>query len=264
VRDFHVDGFRCDFATGVPTAFWEKLFARLRAIRGDLFLLAESELPQHQVRAFNASYAFEMMQTFNAVAQGRAGVSHLDDTLARTRASFPAGNALLYYTSNHDENSWSGTEFERLGGGAAPFAVLSFVLDGIPLIYDGQEIGLDRRLKFFERDPIAWPSRPPAQTSFYHTLCDLKHTQPALQTGATMQRVPTTHNESVYVVLREAGDQRVITFLNLTARDATADAYDPRLAGQWRDVFTGETTTLTATVPISLQAWQYRVLATSK
>jgi glycosidase len=264
VKEFGVDGFRCDFATGVPTAFWNELAARLRALRPDLFLLAESELPQHQLHAYNASYGFEMMQTFNAVAQGRAGVSHIDDTLARERVLFPAGGALLRYTSNHDENSWNGTEFERLGGGVAPLAVLAFVLDGIPLIYNGQEIGLDHRLAFFERDPIGWPARMPAQTAFYRTLCRLKHAHPALHTGAAMRRLATTKNESLYVVLREAEGQRVVALLNLTARDVTADAYDPALAGEWHDVFTGEKVTLSAAVPLSLRSWQYRVLESAK
>ncbi len=262
VKDFGVDGFRCDFATGVPTAFWDKLFARMRSIRPDLFLLAESDLPQLQVHAFNASYAFDMAHTFDAVAQGRTGVSGIDDTLAKFRVLFPAGAAMLYYTSNHDQNSWDGTEFERLGGGAAPLAVLSFMLDGIPLIYDGQEIGFDHRLAFFERDPIAWHASP--LTAFYHTLIDLRHNEPALATGTGMRRLATTRNDAVYVVLREAQGNRVVAFLNLTARDVTADAFDPTLAGRWRDAFTGETVTLTETAPVTLRSWQYRVLESAK
>jgi cyclomaltodextrinase / maltogenic alpha-amylase / neopullulanase len=258
VKEFRVDGFRCDYATGAPTAFWDYVSNRLRTLRPDLFLLAESEVPQHQLAAFHASYGFEMMHTINDVAQGRAGVSHLDDTLAQYRVQFPEGAAMLYYTSNHDENSWQGTVFERLGGGVAPFAVLSFVLDGIPLIYNGQEVGLNRRLEFFQRDPIQWQPHP--LTDFYRTLCDLKRTHPALATGASMRRVPTTRNESLYAVLREAQGQRVVALLNLTARDATADAFDPALAGTWRDVFTGETVTFAAAVPLELRAWAYRVL----
>ena len=258
VRDFGVDGFRCDFATGVPTAFWENLFARLRAIRPDLFFLAESELPQHQLHAFNSSYAFDMMKTFNAVAQGQQGVSSIDDTLAAEHVQFPAGAALLYYTTNHDENSWAGTVFERLGGGVRPFAVLSFMLDGVPLIYDGQEIGLDRRLAFFEHDPIAWPKDHPL-TAFYRTLCDLRHDAPALRTGAPMRRIPTTRNDSVYTVLRNQDDSRVLAFLNLTARDATIDAADPAIAGKWTDVFTGETVDTSQTVHMVLHSWEYRV-----
>ncbi len=258
VKDFGVDGFRCDFATGVSTKFWEELFARLREVRPDLFFLAESELPQHQLHAFNASYGWNMAHMFEAVAQGRATASGIDESLAYSRVMFPAGAALLRYTSNHDENSWSGTEFERFGGGAAPFAVLSFVMDGIPLVYNGQESALNRRLKFFEHDPITWSDY--SLTAFYHTLCELRHQQPALRTGAAMRRIATTKNESVYVLLREAEHNRVLTFLNLTARDTKADAYDLVLAGEWRDAFTGKNVTLTSTPSLELKAWEYRVL----
>jgi cyclomaltodextrinase / maltogenic alpha-amylase / neopullulanase len=258
VKTYGVDGFRCDYATGVPTPAWDDISQRLRAVRPDLFLLAEAEVPQHQLRAFHASYAFEMMHTFNRVAQGQAGVSHIDDTLAATRVLFPRGAAILYYTSNHDENSWQGTEFERMGGGTAPFAVLSFMLDGIPLIYNGQEIGLDRRLEFFEGDPIEWSPHP--LTSFYQVLSGLRRQHPALATGAAMERVPTTRNEAIYVLLRHVEDRRVVAFLNLTPRDVTADAHHPALAGRWRDAFTGQVVTLAAEVPLELRAWRFQVL----
>ena len=267
IREYNIDGFRCDFATGLPTPAWNYITAKLRALRPDIFMLAESEQPQHQLAAFNASYGFTMMHTINDVAQGRAGAtaSRIDDTLARTRVLFPDGAALLYYTSNHDENSWAGTEYERLGGGTRAFAVLTFVLDGIPLIYNGQEIGLDRRLEFFQRDPIVWPVRAHPNAAFYRTLCELKKTHPALRTGAPMRRLPTTANESLCVILRDAADgsgRRVLALLNLTARDVTgADIYmyDPALAGAWRDVFTGKTTTLSPAAPLALRAWEYRV-----
>ncbi len=259
IRDFGIDGFRCDFATGVPTTYWNELFARLRAVRPDLFFLAESELAQHQLRAFNASYAFDLMKAYNDVATGGAEVSKIDDTLAAIHTQFPAGAVLLNYTTNHDENTWAGTEFDRLGGGAKTFAVLTFMLDGIPLIYDGQEIGFDRRLAFFEHDPIAWHESP--FTAFYQKLCQLRHEQPALRTGAAMRRIGTTHNESIYALLRESGNSRVLALLNLTAKDvAAADAYDPALAGLWRDAFTGERVTFTAAVTLELHSWQYRVL----
>lgn len=259
VKNFGVDGFRCDFATGVPTTFWDALFGRLRSLRSDLFFLAESELPQHQLKAFNASYGFEMMHAINDVAQGRAGVSHLDETLAHTRVQFPAGATLMYYTTNHDENSWQGTEYERLGGGTEPFAVFTFLQNGLPLLYNGQEIGLNRRLEFFVRDPIVWTANEPL-TAFYRTLIQLRRTHPAMRTGVPTRRLATTHNHSVYAMLREAGGQRVVAFLNLTARDVKADAYDPALAGKWRDVFTGDVVTFDAGVPLTLRSWKYRVL----
>lgn len=260
VRTAGVDGFRCDYATGVPTAFWDEASRRLRAERPDLFLLSEAEVPQHQRHAFHASYSFGMMHVFNDVAAGKSPLSRIDDELARNAVLFPAGAARLRYTTNHDENSWQGTVFERLGGGVEPFAVLTFLLDGIPLVYNGQEAGLDRRLKFFERDPITW--RPHALAAFYRTLCTLKRSHPALRTGSAMRRLPTT-SDAVYALFREADGRRVVAFCNLTARDTGADAVDPALAGRWRDVFTGEIVEWRAPVTLTLPAWHYRVLVSA-
>lgn len=261
VREFGIDGFRCDVAWGLPTPFWDELTRRVRAVKPDAFFLAEAELPQHLVRAFNTSYGFDLHHTMNQVAQGRKSVSAIDDALAKIRVTFPAGGSLMIFTSSHDENSWAGTEFERMGAGYAPFAVLSFLLDGVPMIYNGQEIALDRRLEFFERDPIVWPTGTHPATTRYQVLTQLRRTHPALHTGAAMRRLATTDNGTFYAVLRESGGRKVIGFTNLTAKDAKADAFDPALAGRWRDAFTGELVNLGAHVPLQLKAWGYRVLA---
>ncbi|MBE2213840.1 MAG: DUF3459 domain-containing protein [Opitutaceae bacterium] len=257
VREFDVDGFRFDYATGVPTAFWDEMSGQMRALRPDIFLLAEAQVPQHQLRAFHASYSFDMMHAYNAIAQGREAAGHIDDVLAQYRVLFPAGGVFMHYTTNHDENSWQGTVFERLGGGVRPFAVVTFMLDGIPLIYNGQEAGLDKRLKFFERDPIAWQPHPLA--GFYRTLTALRRDHPALATGATFARVPTAKNASVFGVVRESGGRRVAAFCNLTARDVTCDAAHEQLSGRWREAFTGETLVSAGSVRLELRSWEYRV-----
>lgn len=258
VREAGVDGFRCDYSKGVPTAFWDEASARLRVIRPDLFMLAESEVPQHHLAAFHASYTFSMMHIFNDVAAGRAPVSKIYDELTRNRVRFPAGSAFFRYITNHDENSWQGTEFERLGGGVEAFAVLTFMLDGIPLIYNGQEAGLDKRLLFFERDPIQW--RPHPLADFYKTLCALKNSHPALRTGAPMRRLATTAHESVYAVLRTSDVGKVVAICNLTDKEAGFAVVDPALKGTWTDVFTGETVEIAIPHESKLPAWGYRVL----
>lgn len=260
VQKFGIDGFRCDVAWGLPTPFWDELIARVRAAKPDVFFLAEAELPQEQVRGFHTSYGFDLHHAMNTVAQGRKSASAIDEALAKIRATFPAGASLMVFTSSHDENSWAGTEFERMGAGYAPFAVLTFLLDGVPMIYNGQEIGLDRRLAFFDRDPIVWPQATHPTTKLYQVLTQLRRTHPALHTGAAMRRLATTDNATFYAVLREAAGRKVVGFLNLTAKDAKADAFDPALAGKWRDVFTGEQVTFAAHVPLDLKAWSYRVL----
>ncbi len=142
VQEFGIDGFRCDYAKGVPTPFWDEAARQLRAEKPDLYFLSEAETPQHQLSAFNSSYGFDMMHVINSVAAGDYGASHIDDDLAKTAVRFPAGASMLYYTSNHDENSWQGTVYERLGGGVEVFAVLTYLLDGVPLLYNGQEAGM--------------------------------------------------------------------------------------------------------------------------
>jgi len=260
VKNFGIDGFRCDVAWGLPTPFWNEVVKRVRAAKPDVFFLAEAELPQHQVAAFNLSYGFDLHHTMNQIAQGKRSASGIDEAYAKIRAHFPRGSALMVFTSSHDENSWAGTEFERMGDGYAPFAVLTFLLDGVPMIYNGQEIGLDRRLKFFERDPIVWPRQTHPTTTLYQVLTKLRREHPALHTGAPMRRLDTTDNATFYVVERTAGDRKVVGIFNLAAKDAQADLFDPALAGEWRDAFTGETVKLDALVPLDLKGWRYRVL----
>lgn len=261
VEEFGVDGYRCDYATGIPTEFWDQLMAALRETRPDLFFLAEAEVPSQQLHAFHASYGWEMMHAFNAIAQGQAPASHLDDVLASQSIRFPQGSDFLYLTSNHDENSWLGTAFERLGGGVKPFAVVSFALDGIPLVYNGQEAGMDKRLKFFDRDPIDW--RPHPLADFYRTMINLKSRHPALRTGAAMVRVPTTENDAVFALVREGSDgSRVLVVANLTAQNLTKIGLGAKsLAGKWRDVFTDEVIELEASwILEELPSWNFLVL----
>ncbi len=260
VKNFGIDGFRCDVAWGLPTPFWNEVVKRVRAVKPDALFLAEAELPQQQVAAFNLSYGFDLHHAMNSIAQGKKSASGLDEAYAKIRAHFPRGGALMVFTSSHDENSWAGTEFERMGAGYAPFAVLTFLLDGVPMIYNGQEAGLDRRLEFFERDPIVWPKETHPATKLYQVMTALRRAHPALHTGAPMRRLDTTDNATFYAVERSAGGRQVVGLFNLTAKDAKADLFDPALAGTWRDAFTGESVTLGTLVPLDLKAWRYRVL----
>ncbi|MBI2511943.1 MAG: alpha-amylase [Opitutae bacterium] len=260
VKNFGIDGFRCDVAWGLPTPFWNEVTKRVRAVKPDVFFLAEAELPQQQVAAFNVSYGFDLHHAMNGVAQGKKSASGLDEAYAKIRATFPRGGALMVFTSSHDENSWAGTEFDRMGAGFAPFAVLTFLLDGVPMIYNGQEVGLDRRLEFFQSDPIVWPKETHPTTKLYQVMTKLRRENAALHTGSAMRRLDTTDNATFYVVERAAGNKRVVGIFNLTAKDAKADLYDAALTGKWTDAFTGETVELNGLVPLDLKGWRYRVL----
>ena len=136
---------------------------------------------------------------------------------------------------------------------------MTFLLDGVPMIYNGQEAGLDRRLKFFERDPIVWPQEAHPATKLYQVMTRLRRDHPALHTGAPMRRLDTTDNATCYAIERATGDRKVVGIFNLTAKDVKADLYDPVLTGQWTNAFTGEAVTLNPFMPLELKAWEYRV-----
>ncbi len=180
-----VDGFRCDAAGEVPAEFWKGILPKMNKDYPKIYLLAEAERDNlaDATETFDANYAWELHHLLNSMAQGRKTVADLKDYVTRDAARFPKEAFRLTFTSNHDENSWSGTEFEREGAAANACAVLCFTLPGSqPLIYTGQEIGLSRRLEFFEKDPITdWSAN--AYTTFWKKLVDLKHGNPALAAG---------------------------------------------------------------------------------
>ena len=180
-----VDGFRCDAAGEVPAEFWKGILPKMNADYPDIYLLAEAERDNlaDPAETFDANYAWELHHLLNSMAQGRKTVADLKDYIARDAARFPKEAFRLTFTSNHDENSWNGTEFEREGEAADVCAVLCFTLpQSQPLVYTGQEIGLSRRLAFFEKDPITdWSANE--FTAFYKRLIALKHENPALAAG---------------------------------------------------------------------------------
>ncbi len=181
--DKGVDGFRCDMACEVPVEFWRETIAGLRADYPGIYMLAEGEDPGLHEDAFDASYAWVLHHLLNDIAQGKKGAEELAEYVAMDAEKNPSEAFRLMFTSNHDENSWAGTEFERMGNAAKAMAVLTFTLpNGQPLIYTGQEMGWNKRFEFFEKDPIpAWENN--GYTDFYKWLVKLRHDNPALAAG---------------------------------------------------------------------------------
>ena len=179
-----VDGFRCDMACEVPFEFWQETISGLRADYPEMYMLAEGEEPRlHSISGFNTSYAWELHHLLNSIARGEKNIPELLEYLAKDAQNSPENAFRLMFTSNHDENSWAGTEFERMGDAAKLMAVLTFTLpNGQPLIYTGQEMGWNKRFEFFEKDPIpAWEKNE--YFDFYKGLIKLRHANPALAAG---------------------------------------------------------------------------------
>ena len=214
-----VDGFRCDAAGEVPAEFWKGILPKMNADYPDIYLLAEAERDNlaDPLETFDANYAWELHHLLNSLAQGSRTVQDLKDYVKRDAERFPREAFRLTFTSNHDENSWAGTEFEREGAAANACAVLCFTLPGSqPLIYTGQEIGLSRRLAFFEKDPITdWSANE--YTEFWEKLVDLKHNNPALAAGERGGEIvwwETPGTDGVVAFHREVKGNKVIVLAN--------------------------------------------------
>jgi hypothetical protein len=164
----------------------------------------------------------------------------------------------MQFTSNHDENSWSGTEFQRLGEGHKAFQVLAATFDGMPLIYTGMESAMNKRLEFFEKDLVPWGDYPYA--GFYKTLFDLKHRNKALwngEHGGQLVKIPTGKDEAVYAFYREKDGQKVVAIINLSAATQDIALNGKGHAGELNDVFSGTKTTLSEGQTMQLKPWAY-------
>ena len=237
-----VDGFRCDAAGEMPAEFWHGILPQMNRDYPQIYLLAEAgrENLADPLVTFDCNYAWELHHLLNDLAQGTKTVQDLKDYVARDQARFPREAFRLAFTSNHDENSWAGTEFEREGIYADACAVLCATLPQTQLlVYTGQEIGLDRRLEFFEKDPITdWSAN--AHTAFWKKLIELKH-NPVLAAGErggdlTWWEVPVP--ETVVAFSRALKDRQVIVIANF-GKEPYAPVFNiPGVA--YTNAFTGE------------------------
>ena len=185
--DKGIDGFRCDVAYQVPQDFWTGAISRMKEKNPDLYFLAEGEEAWLHTAGFDATYWWKLHHVMNDIAQGKAGKAELLDVINESLRDYPSNAYRLAFITNHDENSWNGTEFERMGDAWRAGAVLCFTLPGAqPLIYTGQELGNTKRFEFFEKDPLPvehWNNVDNIQNiySFYYNLLRFYHDHPCVQ-----------------------------------------------------------------------------------
>lgn len=214
VREFDIDGYRCDVAGMVPTDFWISAHQKLDEIK-DVFMLAEDGEPELLVEAFDMNYAWEFAHVTREIASGEQTFEDLDALLERDDARFPKNGYRMYFTTNHDENSWNGSDIELWGANFENFAVLSATVAGMPLIYTGQESILDKRLEFFEKDEVEWKEY--AYEDFYRLLLTIQEQNTALWNGALGgERTRIESPDGTYAFTRKRGQNEVIVAINIT------------------------------------------------
>ena len=258
VRDVGIDGFRADVAGYVPPDFWAQVRRDAWAIK-PVWMLAEWGQRDVHMSSFDASYGWEWAKPLMAIGQGKGDVTGLFGYFSENEGAWPSGAQRMIFTSNHDENSWAGSEVERYGPALRNATVLQFTGEGIPLIYNGQEAANERRLKFFERDPIVWKDAP--QRAEYRRLIAFRDAHPALWNapwGARMVQVVNSEPAKVFSFVRAKAGDAVFVAQNYSASPLTATIEAMPYPGAWREEG-GAEMRIEAGSKVTIAPWSSRV-----
>ncbi|RYY49171.1 MAG: 1,4-alpha-glucan branching protein [Chitinophagaceae bacterium] len=240
ISEFDIDGFRADLAHLTPLSFWINARVQASGIKDNLIWLAETEeISYHQ--AFDISFTWKWMHATEAYFKGEKGFSELIEVLQHYKNDFPSDAVRMWFTSNHDENSWNGTAFEKYGAFVKALSVFNCTYFGIPLIYSGEEVGLNKRLKFFDKDPIRWNSGEEWR-SFYKTLLQLRKNHPAFcgDLETFPEFLQCSNGREVIAFARKKTDAIVAVIINLGKNAQTFQAEEAGLIGKWSNLFSGE------------------------
>ncbi|MBD0833424.1 alpha-amylase family glycosyl hydrolase [Aestuariibaculum sediminum] len=257
VADEGVDGFRCDVASNVPTDFWEQAIPQLR-VQKDIFMLAEAWQPELlEGDLFDMAYTWEGHHIMNEIAQGKKNVSDLKHYLEANKTKYASDDILMNFVTNHDENSWNGTVKERMGDASEIMTALSYMLPGMPLIYSGQEYGLDYRLKFFEKDSI--PKTKGDTWTLLEQLGQLKNTHPALNGGkeAANLTMVDVENPNILIFEREKGEDKILFIGNLSKEKQEVKL---TISGGFSDYQSNENVNLEEGEGLTLAPWEFKIL----
>lgn len=255
IKTTGIDGFRCDVAGDVPDDFWKRAISELKSEK-NIFMLAEGDKPQLNADGFDATYTWNDFSLFKKIAKGISKASAFDSALNRTDQQFPANALRMFFTSNHDENSWEKADYETTPGAVhAPFAVMTQTIKrSVPLIYSGQEEPILRAIRFFDKDTITLKTYQREQ--FYTTLLHLRKTNPALASNASFKKVVVGNEDAIYAYVRQSGNNKVLVILNWSDKEQTIKITDSALLGKVKNVFAHSIETLTSK-GWNIEPWGY-------
>jgi glycosidase len=240
ITNSDIDGFRCDVAWNVPGEFWKKATTQLKEAKPSLFFLAEGDKPYLLQNGFDAFYPWEAFHTWIDVAKGKKKAFAIDSIKAKYDTAYPPNAIPMYFTSNHDENSWNKADYGTMPGAShAPFAVLSQTYaHSVPLVYSGQEEPFLDSVSFFYKDTITFGKYQRAP--FYKTLLNLRKANPALAVNASFKKLRTSNDAAIYAYEREKDGNKVLVVLNLSKSPANFTWQDQPSEKEWNNVFKGD------------------------
>lgn len=266
IKEADVDGYRCDVAEWVPTDFWDNTRIALDSIK-PVFMLAEAEKKEHHLKAFDMSYTWEFKDLCNNVASGKNKLSDIDAYIARQDTAFPRSAYRMYFTTNHDENTWNGTGNERLGKMRQTFDVLSFMMPAsMPLVYSGQEggemypDGRPHRYKFFDKDTIHFNNY--TFQDFYKRMFLAHQAHPALwagEYGGQFKKLSTSNDDVLYCFTRTKDNDQVVVLLNFSDKPMKVDFTGDALPGDYRSIFNNQMLSIYTKGEVPLAPYGYQV-----
>ncbi|WP_258454480.1 alpha-amylase family glycosyl hydrolase [Chryseobacterium taklimakanense] len=261
VKEYGIDGYRCDVASFIPLEFWENARKELDEIK-PIFMLAEAEDKELHRKAFDATYNWTLWNYLHDIAMGKKNAEQLaGGYIAEHVSIFPKEGIRMNFIDNHDKNSWEGNQYSNFGSALKAAIVFSAMMDGMPLVYSGQEAGLDRSLQFFERDPIVWKKHENEQ--LYTSLFTLKHKNQALwngKWGGEMVRITNDQMKNAISFVREKNGDKVLTFINLSKEKITVTFDTEYDKGHYTILFTGKQMQLPGKLVLTMEPWEYLVL----
>ncbi len=260
IKECDIDGFRCDVAGRIQMPFWNFVRMELEKIK-PVFMLAEAEGPQFHKHAFDMTYSWEPHDIMKKIYAGEMTVKNLDEYYTKQDSQYNPDAYRMNFTTNHDENTWNGTVFERFGKAAKTFAVLCGVVRGMPLVYSGQEAGLNKRLRFFDKDTIDWKKSDFRE--LYTKLIQLKLKNKALWNGLAggeMNRLDTNDDTNIFAFEREKDKNKVVAVFNLSNDEKEIKINSDKLADKFINLFTEKKIRLEQKSSFKLKPWGYLVL----
>ena len=261
VKEFNIDGYRCDVAAMVPNDFWSEASKELNKIK-PVFMLAEGHEPELHKSGFDMTYGWQLKDLMNSFAKGETNIDSIKNYFLVDEKKYAENDFRMIFTTNHDENSWNGTVQERLGEYVEPFSVLISTAEGMPLVYSGQEAGLDKALKFFEKDLIDWKEHK--QAEIFSTLFALKKNNEALWNGSKggkMNFLNVSENKKVLAYFRQVKDDKIIVILNLSENNANIKFANEKIFGGYWNVFNNGDVTIDNKIEFDLNPFEYLVFS---
>jgi glycosidase len=259
VKEADIDGYRCDVAGFVPIEFWNNLRVELDAIK-PVFMLAEWDSRDLHAHAFDMTYAWSWNESMHNICTGKADVNALYVYYSWNESAYPENSMRMTFVSNHDKNAWEGTMYEQFGDGLEAAIALSVIGEGMPLIYNGQEAGNDKRLAFFEKDPIQWKDHEIGD--LYKSLFKLMKNNTALwhaKWGSRMVKVPNNYESEVLSFVRQNEAGKVFAVFNFSDEAKTVDFKETLYHGTYLVFDTNEEVALNADSTLELEPWEYKI-----